>query len=302
LVNQQTIAPGAVVQGKAVAGTGSTDDTAAFYAAIMAGDVLVKAGKYRINGYDSSPAPDGRAMGGIPLPSNRNIRCEAGAVLINPHTASATAWVNGHTNVFRITGQKNDSIIGCSFAGTNTTGVSSYNANQEFDQGVWIENGSSYVQVSGNDFSNFWGNCGFETYQYAPTYAPNHITFSYNTGQHNGIYGWCDDGATDSYFGYNYVLDSASGTELDNSTQISQRNVYENNITKSDGFVRYDAATGNGAGYFGAAQIKGIDYSTDVFRNNQVTGLNTFLYMNHDTTAMQPQYSNNTCLNGCAMK
>jgi hypothetical protein len=308
LINPTTIAPGTTVGSYVVDGVGASDDTLPIYTALQKGDIFIKLGRYRINGFDYNVAPDGRQTGGIPIPSYRNIRCERGAVLLNPHTPSGSTWQPYHSNVFRVTGPNHGiSIIGCDFAGTNTASVAGYNAAQEFDQGVMIELNASYVEVAGNDFSYFWGNAGFQTYQPSSAFAPHHINFLYNTGSQDGIYSWCDDGATDSYFGHNHSWNSAGGTELDNAQQISQRNVYEYNINETNSNLRYTPGTATAlstsAGYFGAGQITGPDYSSDLIRYNTVTGPMSFFYQNHDpNTAHRPVSYSNQCTNGCAWR
>ncbi|MGZ3770460.1 MAG: CARDB domain-containing protein, partial [Bdellovibrio sp.] len=233
---------------------GVTDDSAAFQAAVDAGDVLIPAKTCLINHtvYVST--------------SNKHIECAQGAVLqhTNPYAG----------NMFRIIAYSapisDISIVNCHFIGTNTVAPQYFEADaRHWDIPVESMNTVNNIYIAGNTFERFFGQSMFQTY--SGVYAGSGTRVEYNTFKSCGYYGPVLTAATNSYIGHNTMIDCATGVENDNSTQATGGNIIEyNTLTAVNGYGAPDMnasvlITGGGAG--------GANYSGNIVRYNTVSGV-----------------------------
>jgi len=112
------------------AGDGVTDDTAAFTAALVAGDVNVPGNKtYLIHG-------------SIVMPSNRTLQCQPGAVLKSDNNSVS------QTTIFNFSNTARSTVVGCTFQGIYVSGGSQPN------YAILVTGGDSNL-LMGNTFNNF---------------------------------------------------------------------------------------------------------------------------------------------------
>ena len=99
-----TIKPGASFGGFLVYGDGATDDTQPIQAALNTSDVIVAPATYAI-------------AGSVTIPTGRNISCQSGAIFFDTQNAGTRMFQIGYGDP---TSNGNNSIVGCTFKGTDT--------------------------------------------------------------------------------------------------------------------------------------------------------------------------------------
>jgi parallel beta-helix repeat protein len=99
-----TIKPGASFGGFLVYGDGATDDTQPIQAALNTSDVIVAPATYAI-------------AGSVTIPTGRNISCQSGAIFFDPQTLDTRMFQIGWGDP---SSNGNNSIVGCTFKGTDT--------------------------------------------------------------------------------------------------------------------------------------------------------------------------------------
>lgn len=296
-VRQQFVAPAQVKPASPVQYgakcDGSTDDSAAFQAAINAGDVLVPAKTCVIN-----------ATVNITV-SNRHIQCAAGGTLLQTNANAGRIF-----NVYSPSGGTltGDSIVNCIFSGSNTVAPQFYDTNndpRQYNIPVQTQDFVSNFFLAGNTFKQFFGQSMFQTYGAVNGGSGDIIEF--NTFQSCGYYGPVFDAHTNGYIGHNTIIDCAVGVENDNASQTTGGNVIEDNtVTTVYGYGAPDM--GNGAMLTGGV-AGGANYATNIVRGNSVSGASngkgsqpahpTAIWESAPTGAAI--YQNNVCHNGCVM-
>lgn len=270
---------------------GKTDDSAAFQAAVNAGDVLIPAKTCLIN----------KTV--IVSKSHKHIECVKGAVL--KHTDPFAG------NMFRIIAYgapiTDISIVNCYFLGTNTVAPQYFEADKRhWDIPVESINTVNNFYVAGNTFERFFGQSMVQTY--SATYAGSNARIEYNTFKSCGYYGPVLDASTNSYIGHNTMIDCAAGIENDNATQATGGNIIEyNTLIAVNGYGAPDMSasvmlTGGGAGR--------ANYSTNIVRYNKVSGvgsaargsLPSLVYEFNPVAGGRAKYISNSCLAGCINK
>jgi hypothetical protein len=103
LRNPLTVKPGNVFGNNIIHGDGATDDTAGIQAALNASDIIVTPAIYAI-------------AGSVNIPTGRNISCQSGAIFFNTQLTTTRAFKIG----FSSGSVGNNSIVGCTFKGTDT--------------------------------------------------------------------------------------------------------------------------------------------------------------------------------------
>ncbi|MBV8055295.1 MAG: hypothetical protein JO071_08665 [Deltaproteobacteria bacterium] len=252
---------------------GVTDSTAAFQAAINAGDVLVPAGTYLING-------------NVWVPNNRNIQCQNGAVLL---TTLKTPTEGGILDYYN-TGW--GSVVGCTFRGTNTT----IPAVEDDTQARMLIDMSSaqHVQLIGDTFEYAWGDSAVHmTYAASALSGSSSNTVEFCTFRNNALYGLAIVSGANNLIAYDQFLDSSVGSESNQPTGYQNAgNVFTQlNITQING---------NGYEYIflsGGAYPVGSDYSGNTVVSNYVSGAKIVVTDGNSVTPAS--YINNTCVNGC---
>ena len=136
---------------------------------------------------------------------------------------------------------------------------------------------------------------------------------TYNTFKNCGYYGPVFVAHINGYIGHNTSIDCAIGVENDAVTpaQLSGGNIIEyNTLSCIYGYGAPDI--GACTTLSGGATIGGQDYSTNIVRNNAVSGTAnasgahpgspSYILIGSNPNwggAIAAQYSNNTCTNGC---
>ena len=185
LIKPTTVGPGT----HGVVGNGITDDTAAWQAALNAGDVIVSPGIYAI-------------AGNLSIPTGRNIFCLSGAIFLDTQTTTTHMFGIGYSP----SSLGNNSIVGCTFQGTDYPagsnnfanyhgGIGGYSELFEVTSGwgthtdsVLIEN-NAFLDGQGDDFITYspcgTANTGSPCNGGAPgTEGPSNITVYNNTFTH----------------------------------------------------------------------------------------------------------------------
>lgn len=249
---------------------GVTDDTAAFQAAMNAGDVKVSGGTCVINQTVEIKV------------GNKHLECTPGTVLKRSIRADA--------NMFRYSGTlSDDSIVNCDFEGANTPVPEvDWNAVGHWDIPIETLDNVSNFLLAGNTFSQFYGQSMFQTYSEGNAGSGDEIVF--NTFKSCAYYGPVFVGHTNGHVAYNQVIDCTAGVENDNGQEDTGGNIFECNKVTAN--LTSGVITG---GVYGV----NTDYSTNVVRNNLVTGNNTFILEAHRENGQAAQYVNNTCSSGC---
>lgn len=289
LVNPAAVQPGASFRGSIVRGDGVTDDTAAFQAALNASDVCIHSGAtYAI-------------YGTLNVPPNRNIQCQPGATILNPvHDA------NNYNMTFAFGWDlpaHNDSLVGCSITGTDTSSPPQYDAGNEYNYLTVIsaEGGSAGVNhdvlIEGNSYSNGWTD---ELMTYAGTSDPNSgpraVTVIANTFSHCGFHGTHPNGGQGLVFTDNVYDGCDVEPEFDPGTNQSIQAVFTNEHLKDS------AGLGNGDDksiFMAPCGTGGGGYSRVQMMNNILDGPNLSFYT---APGCDAAWSGNVCTNaayGC---
>jgi hypothetical protein len=104
LRNPLTVKPKSVFGGHTIHSDGTTDDTAGIQAALNASDIIVAPATYAI-------------AGNVTIPTGRNISCQSGAIFFDTQSKGTRMFQIGYGNP---ASNGNNSIIGCTFKGTDT--------------------------------------------------------------------------------------------------------------------------------------------------------------------------------------
>ncbi|MGF6769058.1 hypothetical protein P3T18_001528 [Paraburkholderia sp. GAS199] len=269
---------------------GVTDDSAAFQAALNAGDVLVPARTCVIDHTVQITV------------SNRHLACEPGATLrqTNPYEQRMFEIVSLDEGTL-----SGDSIANCVFVGANTAAPRYFDGDaRHYNIPVQTQDRVSNFMLIGNTFSRFFGQAMFQTYGRVDGGSGDVI--AYNRFESCGYYGAALVAHRNGYIGHNVLVDCALGVENDAPSQMSGGNVIEyNHLSVVHGYGAPDMKasamlTGGTAG--------GADYSGNVVRYNTVSGrsqrkqdsgsgLPSFIWQKASGGAAQ--YLQNTCVDGC---
>jgi hypothetical protein len=263
---------------------GVTDDSAAFQSAVKASDVKVPSGTCVIN----HPVT-------VSI-SNRHIECSAGTTL------KQTDGFAGQMFVFGDWGNPytGDSVVNCNFLGANTVAPQYYdNDARHWDIPIETTDKVSNFFLAGNTFKQFFGQSMFQTYGTVDGGSGDVI--EYNTFASCGYYGPVFTAHKNGYIGHNTLTDCALGVENDNTTQIGGNNIIEYNTLT--GVYGYGAPDMNAAVMLTGGAAGGANYSTNIVRNNTVSGTSSRTGFHSEIYEHAPggtaQYLNNTCGTGC---
>jgi hypothetical protein len=273
---------------------GVTDDTAAFQAAVNAGDVLVPPGTCLINGTVAVRV------------SNKHIQCE-GTILKRTTGTNYNMFLIGN-EAYNSTVYDNDSIVNCNFVGANTVAPQFQLGTKQFDIPVETYGIVNHFFLAGNSFKQFFGQSMFQTY--SPTNAGTGDYIAYNTFQSCGYYGPVFDAHTNGYIGHNTLVDCAMGVENDNPTQATGGHIIEYNTVGT--VYGYGAPDMGSSAMITGGVAGGAKYGTNIVRNNTVSGTSNGLGVQGKKptevitgvgwpNTFPAQYQNNTCTNGCAV-
>lgn len=279
---------------------GSTNDFYAFQAAINAGDVLVPAGKVCvINGALNVTT------------SNKHIECGEGTVL-RQTVLTGSMIVYQTPGSGRISG---DSIVNCTFIGTGTVPATTdwNNSAKHWNIPILARDRVDNMLLAGNTFDRFFGQAMFQTVGTIDGGTGDQVV--YNTFKNCGYYGVAFVAHTNGLIAHNTATDCAIGVENDNvqPPQNTGGNILEyNTLTCVYGYGAPDI--GACTTLSGGATINGQDYSTNIVRNNAVSGTAnaqgahpgspSYILIGSNVNwggAIAAQYSNNTCTNGCSV-
>jgi hypothetical protein len=262
-------------------GDGLTNDTAAFQSALTAGDLLVPAATYLING-------------NIKIPSYRNVQCQPGAIL---HT---TLHNSTPTGVITFSGVSHSRVIGCTITGSNTATVPLLDGNQ---WNFLIRVSSSHnIVVSGNTLKYSWANSALHIDGGNSNVPSTDILVTYNDFESNGYYGLAVISANNVQALYNHFVDSSCCAEANSpATDRSMYNVYAYNYMTAVNGNAGGCGSGCNSGVFftGGESPKNFNYGTVRVHDNYITGKNTRLITSADSGSTQPLYTNNQCVNAC---
>lgn len=217
-----TVGPGTF----GVVGNGTTDDTAAWQTRLNTSDVIVLPGTYAI-------------AGNLHIPTGRNIQCQSGATFLDTQSKGTTMFLIGGSCA---TCLGNNSIVGCTFEGTDTPagannyanylgGTSGYSELLEIASGwgIHIDN----VLIENNTFRDGQGdnlityspcgtaNTGAPCNGGAPgTEGPSNITIYNNTLQHCAQPGIHINGGQNVHVTGNTTTDCNINQEMDTTLQV----------------------------------------------------------------------------------
>jgi hypothetical protein len=265
-------------------GDGVTDDTAAFQSALAAGDLMVPAATYLING-------------NIYVPSYRNVRCQPGA---NLHTTRHDGHESG---VITFSAVSYSSVMDCTITGSNTATVPVLDRDQ-WNFLIWIRGSSHDIVITGNTLKNTWANSALhiDGNEGNPNVPSTDILVTYNNFESNGYYGVATISGNNVQVLHNRFVDSSCCAESNSpTTDQSMYNVYAHNYMTS---VNGNAATCGSncdAGIFftGGKSPSNFNYGTVHVHDNYITGKNTRLITSADSGSTPPINVNNLCINGC---
>lgn len=267
-------------------GDGVTDNTAAFTAALNAGDLLIPDGTYVVKGT-------------IRIPSGRSVQCASLSTvkIINP-----VVTTSGNQATFQFWTQ-GGSLSNCRISGAdafNVNGSAVFDVNSQYNFLVAIVDyyggPVGNVKISNNIFENCHGNSCISVYGGTTSASNNLIT--QNTFRNCGHLSVTIDGGTNNTVSYNHLTDCSLAVQNDTVAQPNFNNILEKNyLTVTHGTGRGTAAylTGGNSGNF--------DYSSNIVRNNTLVGNgfanSLFIY---EAAPKAAQYDNNLCVMGCAVQ
>jgi hypothetical protein len=284
---------------KGAACDGVTDDTAAFQQSVTDRDVLVPDNKTCVI--------NGTIVVNI---NNRHIQCGANTIIKQNVTGPIVFEIKEAIAGQRLTGV---SIANCTFIGTNTVPPTTdwNNPSKHWNFPILTRDRVDNVVIINNTFDRFYGQAMFQT---SGSYDGGHgDQITYNTFKNCGYYGPVFVAHINGYIGHNTSIDCAIGVENDAVTpaQLSGGNIIEyNTLSCIYGYGAPDI--GACTTLSGGATIGGQDYSTNIVRNNAVSGTAnasgahpgspSYILIGSNPNwggAIAAQYSNNTCTNGC---
>ena len=272
--------------------TGVSDSASAFQSAINAGDLDVPAGDYLINTQ-------------VTVPSNRNIRCEAGSDLRYTSTAN---------NFYMLLwdGTMNGSVFNCHFRGPNynlTTGKSFLSVNQKFLQ-FWSTSGSTGggTVVASNDFNGVGGFVGaIHIYSTGSQPAPSNLLITYNSFEDCGHYAVQLTAGVNNTISHNTLYDCNGMVESDNTSQQMSGNLVDSNHSTYVYGTGY--AQANSQNYYfnyftcgescsgGSCNFNGNTCSNNIVDGAETSGLRVTAAGSGNNAV----YVNNTCTGGCGV-
>jgi hypothetical protein len=257
---------------------GITDDSAAFQAALDAGDVKVPPGVCVINKTVEVTVSD------------RHLECSPGTTLKETDTRGGRMF-----NVFSKTGDVlvGDSIVNCNFVGNNTSAPRYFN-----DE-------ARHYNIPVQTQDRVFGQSMFQTYGRVDGGTGDII--AYNTFRSCGYYGPVFVAHKNGYMGHNVLIDCAVGVENDNAGQSSGGNLIEYNVVRA--VHGYGAPDMNSSVMLTGGVAGEADYSSNVVRYNSVQGTSDAVgshgaglpSMIYEKTKQGAQYWHNTCDAGCVV-
>ena len=265
--------------------SGNSNSISAFQSAINAGDLDVPAGLFRLDGT-------------VFVPSNRNIRCEAGSALEYTTT--------GNIAMFEWRGSSGGSVFNCTFRGNN------YNINRKpgtsfafqeflFIQSVGGKGGG--LTIANNDFNGIGGWTG-AIQLYASDVnqpGPKNNLITQNSFEHCGLYALQLTSGAYNTISYNTLNDCAGFVEADDPGQINTGNIIDHNTLT---FVFGIGQWGPGLPAYNeltcGASPAGFNYSGNTCSNNIVSG-SAGVTAHVVRGGVPANYVNNTCSQHCSV-
>jgi hypothetical protein len=250
-------------------GDGITDDTAAFQAAVNAGDVEIPPSTYLINGT-------------VNVPSARNIQCQPGAVLYTTrHDSSQTA-------ILSFSGSSRSAVIGCTLLGSNTTTPPDFVSGEESNFQILVTGGGNNTFV-GDTFRGSWA-----TYAMKITGGSSQNVVEYSDFESNAMYGVALVNASKNQVIFNRFVDSSLGNQLETTSQTNTGNVIAHNLVKKvagNGYNNVFLTGGespSGANYGGDSVLFNVMVNVDNFYTTVNSGTNAFYYGNQVNPTIPP--------------
>ncbi len=246
LRNPLTVKPKSVFGGHSIHGDGTTDDTAGIQAALNASDIIVAPATYAI-------------AGNVSIPTGRNISCQSGAIFFDTQSKGTRMFQIGYGDP---SSNGNNSIVGCTFQGTDTAkDYSTYRGgNSGYSELLEISTGGQHtddVLIQNNTFLNAQGDsvltyspCGMANNGSGPcnggapgTEGPSNIFIVNNTVNHCAQPGIHLNGGQGLVVKGNILTDCSGDDEADsNVLQIMTSWWYDNKFTTQYGTL--DALNG----------------------------------------------------------
>jgi len=271
--------------------TGNKNSAAAFQKAINAGDLDVPAGLFRINST-------------VYVPSNRNIRCEAGAAV--KYTTRA------HFIMFAWWGTTGGSAFNCRFRGPNyNRAVPSYTPVGQvilFIQSIGGHGGS--LTIAHNDFNGMGGWTGAVLIygSRANQPGPRNNLITYNTFEHCSSDAIQITSGEHNVVSHNTFQDCSGMIEADNTGQQNTGNFIDSNhstFTNGTGAANQFGQNGWSNLFTCGASCSSLacNYSANTCSNNIVDGPKPsgLLESAVGGALNNAKYVNNTCTHGCSV-
>jgi parallel beta-helix repeat protein len=128
------VSPGAVFSSITIHGDGVTDDKAGIQAAMVAGNIYVTAATYAI-------------AGTMTVPTGTQIKCNPGAIFLDTQSQTTRMFkIGGGDGAVPFPSNGNNSIVGCTFKGTDTAD----------NYSTYVSSGGGYSDLL--EISSGWGN------------------------------------------------------------------------------------------------------------------------------------------------
>ena len=247
----------------------------------------------------------------VNIPSNKNIQCQQSTtVLYNPSKSTRPAML-------KLYAVSNVSISNCTLKGANTVSPPFYpgaSASGGPSSGTFLILGqakNSNVTIVDNVFTQPVGQAAVEFYggRSGPTYMPTGVNILYNDFKDCAHYGPTLDNAGSSHIDHNYALDCELGNELDGGNQgLPDVTVNSNYVTRDQygtgiGCAVDGCSTWWSNGLYCAYAPNNSDGSGCTASSNVVDGGGYAINLGkpNGTQGMDGTYTNNTCVNGCAI-
>jgi Pectate lyase superfamily protein len=250
-------------------GDGATDDTAAFQAAINAGDVIVPPALYLINGT-------------VSVPNYRNIQCQPGSVLYTTnHNSTGSAILSLNQTSY-------SSVIDCTFTGTNTSIPPGYDPGADANYGLLVSGGGRNLFI-GDSFENFWATAAMKV-----TGGSARNVIQYSEFDSNASFGLLLANTTGNKVIFSKFTDSSLGNQADSSSDTNSGNLIEHNLIQGlngngVGNVYLTGGTSpNGFNYGGDYVLFNLLKQTDNFYTNDSGGTNATYYGNQVNPTTPP--------------
>jgi hypothetical protein len=273
--------------------TGAADSGSAFQLAINTGDLDVPAGDFRI---DTT----------VNVPTNRNIRCEAGSDL--RYTYHSSDW-----EMFLWIGTSGGSVFNCHFRGLNynvTTGKVWVNHKLDFLE-IYSSSGSAGggQHIANNDFNGVSGYVGaihIDSPGSQP--APENVLVEYNTFENCEHYAIQLSAGLNNTFRQNILTDCNGYVESDTPDQQMSGNLADSNhstFVYGTGYAQTDGQTGwtNFLTCGGSCSGNACNFSENTCSNNLIDGPQPSWLAETAVGGSQNDatYINNICTGGCSV-